>query len=313
MDPSTNAPPSPVSPMSEKTVQATRPKTQSSGRSKSYISCRTSTGIPRNSFITISSQNITVFADIKDLPSRSGSQRSGAEEVDIPLKVVTTELEIKRQSYASIASISSFGFDVAVPEPVYNGDQSFVEGRTNQKVAMRQQFGRQESFRCLWRMKSFRKNQHGLNEPSSQPPSKSLLNFATVFPTVPPDKQPVYVEKSLPPPPYHAFGATKKKWIMYLMALVAVLTPVSAIIYFPVLGDISRVSAPSPVSIPQLRSLGISLESRVCFTHSCCTYGSSRHRAADLYASRRLPWSTICSHCHTGRLRSCQCRISFLK
>ncbi|PMD42166.1 MFS general substrate transporter [Hyaloscypha variabilis F] len=95
-------------------------------------------------------------------------------------------------------------------------------------------------------MKSFRKNQHGLNEPSSQPPSKGLLNFATVFPAVPRDKQPVYVEKSLPPPPYHAFGATKKKWIMYLMALVAVLTPVSTIIYFPVLGDISRAFHLSP-------------------------------------------------------------------
>ena len=246
MDSPTSPPPSPVSPMSGTTLQAATSKTRSSGKPKSYISCRTSTGIPRNSFITISSQSITVFADVKDLPSRSGSQHSGAGKIDVAPRVDTSELKLGRQSYASIGSISSFGFDVAVPEPVYsNGNQSFGDNQITQKVATRQDFASQGSFRSVWRSKTMKKNQHGLYESFPRPPSKGLLNFATVFSVFSEDKQPVYVDKSLPPPPYHVFGATKKKGIMYLMALVCLLTPLSTFIYFPVLGDISRVSAPS--------------------------------------------------------------------
>ena len=81
------SPPSPVSPLSERASETNTPEKKISGNTKSYISCRTSTGIPRNSFITISSQSITVFADIKDLPSRNGSQCSKVEDENVRLEV----------------------------------------------------------------------------------------------------------------------------------------------------------------------------------------------------------------------------------
>jgi hypothetical protein len=234
-------PPSPVSPLSETTTRDTTTKTRTSGKPKSYISCRTSTGIPRNSYLTISSQSITVFADVKDLPSRSGSQHSRTEEPNVPFKVDTLDQKFKRQSNESFDSISSFGFDVAVPDQVHSASLAQVEDYTNQRKLMRGYLPRQTSFPSVWCSKNTNKKQHDLDESFPRPPSKALLSFATVFPEIIQDKQHVYVDKSLPPPPYHAFDTKKKKWIMYLMAIVGVLTPLSTFIYFPALGDISRV------------------------------------------------------------------------
>ncbi len=241
MEPPNLPPLSPVSPMSETAARTTTQETKISEKLKSYISCRTSTGIPRNSFITISSQSITVFADVKDLPSRSGSQHSTAEDPNPVVKVNTLDLKLKRQSYDSIESISSFGFEVAVPEAVHGYTQTPAERRIDQRIVTRRDFERQNSYRSIWRSISTSKKQHKLYDAFPRPPSKTLINFATVFPEIAQDKQPVYVDKSLPPPPYHAFDDKKKKGIMYLMAIVGVLTPLSTFIYFPVLGDISRV------------------------------------------------------------------------
>jgi hypothetical protein len=236
------SPPSPVSPLSERASETDTPEKKISGNTKSYISCRTSTGIPRNSFITISSQSITVFADIKDLPSRNGSQRSKVEDENINLEVDTPQPKTKRQSYESIKTISSFGFDVTAPEAVHKNSETLDKGHTDQKDLVLGYSPRQAFFQPVWRSKSGRKKQRHHYDTSSRPPSKALINFATVFPEIAHDKQPVSFEKSLPPPPYHVFEPEKKKGIMYLMALVGILTPLSSFIYFPVLGDISRVS-----------------------------------------------------------------------
>lgn len=232
--------PSPVSSMSETATAASTSKTKTRGNLKSYISCRTSTGIPRDSFVTISSQSIIVFADVNDLPSRNGSQHSKIEEQNVSLKVETLDLRFKGQTYDSIESISSFGFDVAVPEPVQLSAP--VKGSIDRTMITAQQIRRQNSFRPVLPSKSTRRTEHNLCESSPRPPSKGLLYFSAIFPTVAQDKQPVYVDKSLPPPPYHVFESKKKKGIMYLMAIVGVLTNLSTFIYFPALGNISRVS-----------------------------------------------------------------------
>jgi hypothetical protein len=234
-------PPPPVSPLSETTTRDTTTKTRTSGKSKSYISCRTSTGIPRNSYLTISSQSITVFADVKDLPSRSGSPHSKTEEPNVQFKVDTLDLEFKRQSNESFDSISSFGFDVAIPDQAHGAGLARVEDYISQRKLTRGCLPRQTSFRSVWRSKNTSKKQHNLYESFPRPLSKAMLHFATVFPEIVQDKQHIHVDKSLPPPPYHAFDTKKKKWIMYLMAIVGVLTPLSTFIYFPALGDISRV------------------------------------------------------------------------
>jgi hypothetical protein len=236
------SPPSPVSPVSEHANGTNTPEKKISGNTKSYISCRTSTGIPRNSFITISSQSITVFADLKDLPSRNGSHRSKVENENVSLEVDIPEPKTKRQSYESIKTISSFGFDVAAPEAVHKNGETLEKGHTDQKDLVLGYSPRQAFFHPVWRSKSGRKKHHHHYETSPRPPSKALINFATVFPEIARDKQPASFEKSLPPPPYHVFEPEKKKGIMYLMALVGILTPLSSFIYFPVLGDISRVS-----------------------------------------------------------------------
>jgi hypothetical protein len=236
------SPPSPVSPLSEQASEPNTPKKKIGGNTKSYISCRTSTGIPRNSFVTISSQNITVFADFKDFPSRNCSQHSKVEDKDISLGVYEPNPRIQRQSYESIKTISSFGFDVAAPEPVHKTGKFSEKGYTDQKVVVPASSPRQAFFQPVWRSKSGRKKQRNHYPTSRRPPSKALINFAAVFPEIAHDKQPASVEKSLPPPPYHVFETEKKKAIMYLMALVGILTPLSSFIYFPVLGDISRVS-----------------------------------------------------------------------
>ena len=236
------SPPSPVSPLSERASETNTPERKISGNKKSYISCRTSTGIPRNSFITISSQSITVFADIKDLPSRNGSQRSKVEDENISLEVDTPNPKIKRQSHESIKTISSFGFDVAAPEPVHKNGEILEKGHTDQKDLVLGNSPRQAFIQSVGRSISGRRKQRNHYNTSPRPPSKALINFATVFPEIAQEKQPVTFEKSLPPPPYHVFEPKKKKGIMYLMALVGILTPLSSFIYFPVLGDISRVS-----------------------------------------------------------------------
>ncbi len=235
-------PPSPISLLSEQAGETDTPEKWTSGNTKSYISCRTSTGIPRNSSITISSQSITVFADFKDLPSRNGTQRSKVGDENISLELDTPKSKIKRQSDGSIKTISSFGFNVTAPEPVYKNGEILENVYIDQKNLVLGNSPRQALFQPVWRSKSDRKKQRNYYHTSPRPPSKALIKFATVFTEIAHDKQPVYFDKSLPPPPYHVFEPQKKKGIMYLMALVGILTPLSSFIYFPVLGDISRVS-----------------------------------------------------------------------
>jgi hypothetical protein len=242
MDPPNLLSPVHMSLESESKTLKTRPETKSSTKSKSYISCRTSTGIPRNSSVTISSESIIVFADANDLPSRNSSKHSKNEESNGGQDYHRPGLTARRYRHNSFDSISSFGFDEGIPAPLQGLIVTLQERHADQRVFNRQQISRQTSFRSLWRSRSTNKKENNLCESFPRPPSRVLLQAAGVIPEVPQHKQAVYVDKSLPPPPYHVFDTAKKKRILYMMAIVGMLTPLSTFIYFPVLGDISRVS-----------------------------------------------------------------------
>lgn len=49
------------------------------------------------------------------------------------------------------------------------------------------------------------------------------------------------LEKKLPDPPYHIFTLAKKKQLVYIVSLAGLFSPLSSNIYFPALGQISRV------------------------------------------------------------------------
>jgi hypothetical protein len=49
------------------------------------------------------------------------------------------------------------------------------------------------------------------------------------------------VEKNLPEPPYHIFTLAKKKQMVYIVSLAGLFSPLSSNIYFPALGQISKV------------------------------------------------------------------------
>jgi hypothetical protein len=50
------------------------------------------------------------------------------------------------------------------------------------------------------------------------------------------------LEKKLPEPPYHVFSPAKKKQMVYIVSLAGLFSPLSSNIYFPALGQISKVS-----------------------------------------------------------------------
>ena len=49
------------------------------------------------------------------------------------------------------------------------------------------------------------------------------------------------LEKKLPEPPYHVFSLAKKKQMVYIVSLAGLFSPLSSNIYFPALGQISKV------------------------------------------------------------------------
>jgi len=50
------------------------------------------------------------------------------------------------------------------------------------------------------------------------------------------------LDKKLPEPPYHVFSLAKKKQLVYIVSLAGLFSPLSSNIYFPALGQISKVS-----------------------------------------------------------------------
>lgn len=56
------------------------------------------------------------------------------------------------------------------------------------------------------------------------------------------------LEKSLPTPPYHVFSSRKKKSLMYLVSIAGIFSSLSSNIYFPALGQISRVGCLSLIT-----------------------------------------------------------------
>jgi hypothetical protein len=53
------------------------------------------------------------------------------------------------------------------------------------------------------------------------------------------------LDKKLPEPPYHVFSLVKKKQMVYIVSLAGLFSPLSSNIYFPALGQISKVSKTS--------------------------------------------------------------------
>jgi hypothetical protein len=49
------------------------------------------------------------------------------------------------------------------------------------------------------------------------------------------------LDKALPEPPYHVFSLSKKKQLVYIVSLAGLFSPLSSNIYFPALGQISKV------------------------------------------------------------------------
>lgn len=52
------------------------------------------------------------------------------------------------------------------------------------------------------------------------------------------------LDKKLPEPPYHVFSLAKKKQMVYIVSLAGLFSPLSSNIYFPALGQISKVGTP---------------------------------------------------------------------
>jgi len=49
------------------------------------------------------------------------------------------------------------------------------------------------------------------------------------------------LKKNISEPPYHVFSRSKKKQLVYIVSLAGLFSPLSSNIYFPALGQISRV------------------------------------------------------------------------
>jgi hypothetical protein len=83
------------------------------------------------------------------------------------------------------------------------------------------------------------------------PPMSPLDHFEKWFPESPTEapkplfheKQRKHVSKALPPPPFHIFDPSKKRQLVLLVTLVAILSPLSMSIYFPTIRAISEVGA----------------------------------------------------------------------
>jgi hypothetical protein len=74
--------------------------------------------------------------------------------------------------------------------------------------------------------------------------SSDLSNDFAVPPSAisPSSASSVYsLEKNIPEPPYHVFSRSKKKQLVYIASLAGLFSPLSSNIYFPALGQISRV------------------------------------------------------------------------
>lgn len=92
-------------------------------------------------------------------------------------------------------------------------------------------------------------------------PNKAVLHDVRKFPEtsvitpVSPDTS--QFESQLPPPPaYHIFNRSRKLELVFIVSLAAIFSPLSYNIYFPALGDVSRVSLiHSP--LPSLDQLGL--------------------------------------------------------
>ncbi|KAF4626811.1 hypothetical protein G7Y89_g11352 [Cudoniella acicularis] len=174
------------------------------------------------------------------IPGRNNSQHSRTEEPKGGQDSHLLDVTIERRRSNSTYSVSSFGFDEEVPQPLQDLVDTPQKQPVDRAVATRQQISRQGSFRSLWRSKNKNRNEHRLYESFPRPPSRVLLHLTKVFPEMPQHKQPAYIGKSLPRPPYHVFDTTKKKRTLYMVAIVGVLTPLSTFIYFPALGAILR-------------------------------------------------------------------------
>ena len=69
---------------------------------------------------------------------------------------------------------------------------------------------------------------------------KKLPETSVITPVSPDTPQ---LESQLPPPPaYHIFNRSRKLELVFIVSLAAIFSPLSSNIYFPALGDVSKVS-----------------------------------------------------------------------
>ena len=219
-------------------TSASNPEFSSSTRSQSYISCQTSTGIPINSSVSLNSENITIFADVNDLPSRQGSRHRESQDPSVNDNDSRFDVKAKRHNIESSESICSFNFDQSLSLPL----QALVDTR---KLVDNTDVIRQEKYNKVSPSeptKSGGTKTNSLYTLFPRPPSRALLHFARVFPKPLVRTQTTHADKLLPPLPYHVFDSKKKKQLVYLVALGGMLSPLSSFIYFPALGAISRVN-----------------------------------------------------------------------
>lgn len=81
---------------------------------------------------------------------------------------------------------------------------------------------------------------------------KRILRFTGLFPDLPVvrTRRLVNVDKLLPQAPYHVFDKKRKSWLLVLIALAAVLSPLATIVYFPAMRSIAAVSIPIFTQFP---------------------------------------------------------------
>jgi hypothetical protein len=219
-------------------TSASNPELSSSTRSRSYISCRTSTGIPRNSSVSLNSESITIFADVDDLPSRQGSRHREFQDPAVNDNDHRFDAKAKRHNIEPSESICSFNFDQSLSVPL----QALVD--THRLVDNIDVIWQEKYSEASWSepTKSGRAKTNSLYTLFPRPPSRALLHFARVFPKPLMRTQTTHADKLLPPLPYHVFDSKKKKQLVYLVGLGGMLSPLSSFIYFPALGAISRVN-----------------------------------------------------------------------
>lgn len=75
-----------------------------------------------------------------------------------------------------------------------------------------------------------------ISSPKLKPQEKDQISLPSTADSLDAESQ-----SQPPPPPYHVFTRSRKKQMVYLVSFAALFSPLSSNIYFPALGEVSRV------------------------------------------------------------------------